>query len=261
MKIGIIGAGQIGTPLARHWVAAGHIVLLANSRGPETLTDIASETGAIPVLLADAVKGVDVIVLSIPLWGVRNLPKTLFEEVPRDAVILDTSNYYPFRDQPIQAIENGMVDGQWVSEQIGRPVVKAFNSILAYSLAHDGRLPSEQGRIALPVSGDDPAAVQVALKLVEDAGFDAIHAGTMSESWRHQTGTPAYCTDLNAEELRLALTKADRKASPMLRERALEKYAEFGEEFLNNLAMGIYTNGVTNSDLVNLNRSLYLDQY
>ena len=105
MKIGIIGAGHIGSALARKLGAAGHDVLVANSRGPETLRDLAAETGATPVTVADAVKGVDVVIVTIPEKNVPDLPADLFAGVPDDVVVLDTGNYYPSRDGRIAEID------------------------------------------------------------------------------------------------------------------------------------------------------------
>ena len=157
MKIGIIGAGQIGATLARKLSSVGHNVLLANSRGPETIGDVAREAGATAVRVDEAVKGVDMVIVSIPQKGIPLLPKGLFDGVPDNVIVIDTGNYYPgMRDAAIQAIEGGMPETQWVSTQLGRPVVKAFNSILAYSLANKGLPKGTRGRIALPVSGDDP---------------------------------------------------------------------------------------------------------
>ena len=246
MKIGIIGAGQIGSTLARKLCAAGHSIFLANSRGPETIRKLAEEAGAIAVSVADAVKNVDVVIVSIPQKSVLLLPKGLFDGVSEECIVIDTGNYYPgMRDDPIGAIEGGMPESRWVLEQLGRPVVKAFNSILAYSLANKGLPAGVKGRIALPVSGDKPQAKKIVVSLVDAAGFDAIDAGTLDESWRHQPGTPAYCTDIEADDLRRALAAADRARAPQLRDLAIQK-------------MGQLVAGFTNEDLIKINRSIHL---
>lgn len=140
MRIGIIGAGQIGGTLARRLTASGHEVSIANSRGPETLASLAKETGAKPVTAREAARAGEVVVVTIPQKNVARLPADLFEGVPADVVVVDTGNYYPRqRDGRIDAIENGVTESRWVSDRLGRPVVKAFNSIYARSLLERGK--------------------------------------------------------------------------------------------------------------------------
>jgi hypothetical protein len=103
-----------------------------------------------------------------------------------------------------------MLDSQWVAEQVGHPVIKAFNNILADSLLNKGVPRGATGRIALPVAGDSSEAKAVVLRLVDDLGFDPVDSGALDDSWRQQTGTPAYCRDLDATALRRALAEADR---------------------------------------------------
>ena len=215
MRIGIIGAGHIGTALARRLTEIGHRVVIANSRGPATLSAIATETGATPVNVQDAVRGVDLIVLTIPLKNVPALPHGLFANVSAGVPVTDTCNYYPRqRDGRIAEIEDGLTESAWVERQIGHRVVKAFNSIYAQHLADFGKEPGSPGRIALPVAGDDPAAKAIVLALVESLGFDALDAGSIADSWRQQPGTPAYCTDLNVAALRKSLAEAPRERKP-----------------------------------------------
>jgi 8-hydroxy-5-deazaflavin:NADPH oxidoreductase len=209
MRVGIIGAGQIGGTLARRLTELGHKVVVANSRGPASLADVAAATGATPVEVQDAVRGVDLIVLTIPLKNVPKLPAGLFANVPTSVPIIDTCNYYPRqRDGRIAEIESGLPESRWVEQQIGHRVVKVFNSIYARHLAELGREAGAPDRIALPVSGDDPATKAIVLALVENLGFDALDAGTIADSWRQQPGTPAYCTDLGGAALRRALAEA-----------------------------------------------------
>jgi predicted dinucleotide-binding enzyme len=208
MKIGIIGAGHIGGTLTRRFAALGHDVSVANSRGPETLADLAAESGAHAVSVQEAARGKDVVVVTIPEKNIPTLPKHLFEGAGDDTVVVDTGNYYPQRDGRIDAIEKGTTESRWVSQQLGHPVVKAFNNIYAQHLMDHGRPAGEAGRIALPVAGDDPAAKAVVMRLVEELGFDAVDAGSLDESWRQQPGTPVYATDLDAEGVRRALAEA-----------------------------------------------------
>ena len=215
MKIGIIGAGQIGGTLSRRLTALGHKVFVANSRGPETLSDLAAETGATAVSVPEAVRGVDLIVVTIPQKNIPNLPAGLFADTPDRVVVIDTGNYYPRqRDGRIEAIEAGLPESRWVEQQIGRPVIKAFNNIYAEHLYELGRPPGSPGRIALPVAGSEPAAKAVVLRLVDELGFDVVDAGGLDESWRQQPDTPVYATDFDANGVRRALAKASKERKP-----------------------------------------------
>ena len=138
MKIGIIGAGNIGATLARKLAASGHEVKLANSKGPDTIRDLARDVGATAVSKEEAVQGVEVIVLSIPFAKYPDLA-TLFSDVPTGIVVIDTSNYYPIRDGAIAEVDAGKPESVWVGEQIGRPVVKAWNAVLAVTLSEKGQ--------------------------------------------------------------------------------------------------------------------------
>jgi predicted dinucleotide-binding enzyme len=217
MRIGIIGAGNIGGTLTRRLTALGHEVFVANSRGPETLAGLASETGAKPVTAAEAVRGVDLVVVTIPEKNVPDLPAGLFAGADSGVVVVDTGNYYPrTRDGRIEAIEAGLPESRWVEQQLGRPVVKAFNNIFASHLMELGKPAGAPGRIALPVAGDDPGKA-VVLRLVEELGFDGVDAGSLDESWRQQPGTPVYTTDLDAEGVRRALAAAPPERPPAWR--------------------------------------------
>jgi hypothetical protein len=209
MRIGIIGAGQIGGTLARRFAALGHDVSIANSRGPETLAALARETGAKPVTVQEAARGGEVVIVTIPLKNVARLPGNLFDGVPADVVVVDTGNYYPQqRDGRIDAIENGAAESRWVSDRLGRPVVKAFNNIYARHLVERGKPKGAAGRIALPVAGDDPRAKDVVIRLLDELGFDGVDGGSLDESWRQQPGTPVYGTDLDVPGVTRALAEA-----------------------------------------------------
>jgi predicted dinucleotide-binding enzyme len=211
MRIGVIGTGNIGGTLARHLAKLGHQVSIANSRGPDSLTAFAAEIGATPVTVVDAAKTAEVVIVSIPEKAVADLPRGLFANVPNSVVVVDTGNYYPeLRDGRIDAIERGMLDSQWVAQQLGRPVIKAFNNIYAKSLLEKGVPRGTTGRIALSVVGDQVEAKALVLGLVDDLGFDSVDGGDLDNSWRQQPGTPAYCRDLEAAALRRALAEADR---------------------------------------------------
>jgi 8-hydroxy-5-deazaflavin:NADPH oxidoreductase len=211
LRIGIIGAGRMGRILARRLAKLGHHVSIANSRGPESLTALAADVGATPVSVADAATGGEIVILAIPTKAAADLPRGLFANLPTSVVVIDIGNYHPeLRDGHIDAIDRGMLDSQWVAQQIGRPVIKAFNNILAQSLLEKGVPRGTKGRIALPVAGDSSEAKAAVLRLVDDLGFDPVNGGRLDDSWRQQTGAPAYCRDLEAAALRRALAEADR---------------------------------------------------
>ncbi|MCY8372280.1 NADPH-dependent F420 reductase [Bacillus haynesii] len=209
MTTAVIGTGDIGSQLARALARGGEDLILANSRGPETITDLASELGARAMSTADAIAVADVVVLSIPFVAIPSLAETL-RQAPASTVIVDMSNYYPEATGVIEGIEGAASDSSWLSEQIGRPIVKAWNTIFSRSLALKGTAAGAPDRIALPVAGDDPAAKKIVMQLVEATGFEPVDAGDLAESWRMEPGSPVYCTDLDADTLRAALARADR---------------------------------------------------
>jgi predicted dinucleotide-binding enzyme len=229
MKIGIIGTGNIGTTLVRKLAKAGHAIKMANSRGAESLKDLAAETGAKALTAQAAIKDVDVVILSIPLNKLPGI-KEVLAGLPDDVIVADTSNYYPLRDGHIEALDNGQVESEWVSEQIGKPIIKVWNNVLAATLAEKGQPKGAAGRIALSVAGDDPAAKKTVMSLVEDTGFDAIDGGSISESWRQQPGTPGYCADQTIEELRSALQAADRSRAPQVRDAIMKEILALGDK-------------------------------
>lgn len=215
MKIGIIGAGNIGRALTRRLTQLGQEVFVANSRGPATLADLARETGAKAVTVAEAAHAGDVVVVTIPEAKIRDLPKNLFDGVPAEVVVIDTGNYYPReRDGRIDEIEEGTTESRWVANQLGRPVIKAFNNIHAQHLQERGRPAGSPGRIALPVAGDDKKAKEIALRLVDDLGFDGVDAGGLDDSWRQQPGTPVYASDFDRAGVQRGLAEAKRERAP-----------------------------------------------
>jgi 8-hydroxy-5-deazaflavin:NADPH oxidoreductase len=217
MKIGIIGAGNIGGTLTRRLTALGHDVAVANSRGPDSLADLAKETGARAVTVNEAVHDRVLVIVTIPEKRIPELPKDLFAGVPESTVVVDTGNYYPRRDGRIAEIESGMTESRWVSKQLGRPVVKAFNNIYAKHLLERGTPAGTPSRIALPVAGDDAAAKQMVMRLIDELGFDAVDAGGLDESWRQQPGSPVYGTDLDADGVRRGLAQASSARPPGFR--------------------------------------------
>jgi predicted dinucleotide-binding enzyme len=227
MNIGIIGAGAIGGTLARDLAKLGHEVSIASARGPEKLKVIAAEIGAKAVTVREAARAGEVVIISIPLKAIPDLPKDLFAGVPSSVVVIETGNYYPtLRDGRIEALESGTLESVWVAEHVGRSIVKAFNNIFARSLATKGAPPGSPGRVALSVTGDPRDARAVALRLLDELGFEPVDAGGLDESWRQQPGTPAYCRDLDAVSLKRALGEAVRSRVPDYRREAEEAAAK-----------------------------------
>lgn len=242
MRFGIIGAGSIGSIISKKLVKNGNDVKIADARGMEHLKG--KELAGTPVPVEDAIKDIEVLIISLPTKAIPSI-RNIIDQVGEEVIIVDTSNYYPFRDDKIEEIEDGMVESVWVSNQLGRPVVKAFNNLLAYTLENKGTSEDSSGRIALAVAGDDPAQKQIVRDVVHELGFDAVDSGSLNDSWRQQPGTPAYCTELTKDELTKALKKANKEKAPLLRDKVIEKFAEEKEvEF-------------SHKDVVNLNREIY----
>ncbi|MFG2636250.1 NADPH-dependent F420 reductase [Streptomyces sp. NPDC048362] len=210
MQIGIIGAGNIGGNLTRRLTALGHDVAVANSRGPETLKELAEETGATAVRATDAAKGAQVVVVTVPLKAVPDLPGGLLDGAAEGAAVIDTGNYYPQqRDGRIAAIEDeGVTESRWTERHLGHPVIKAFNGTYAQDILDRHRPAGDPERIALPVAGDDEAAKRIVRELIDQLGFDTVDAGGIDDSWRQQPGTPVYGLREGAEGVRKALAEA-----------------------------------------------------
>ncbi|MET9361445.1 NAD(P)-binding domain-containing protein [Streptomyces sp. NPDC006632] len=209
MKIGIIGAGNIGGNLTRRLTALGHQVSVANSRGPHTLSALAEETGATAVTVADAADGAQVVVVTVPLKNVPDLPGGLFDKAADGFAVIDTGNYYPKeRDGRIDAIEDGLPESRWTEQHIGHPVIKVFNGTYAQDLLDRPRPQGDPERIAVPVAGDDAAAKKLVRELVDELGFDTVDAGGIDDSWRQQPATPVYGLRGGVAEITEALAAA-----------------------------------------------------
>ena len=223
MNIGIIGSGEMGSCLASKFVQLGHTVSIANSRGPASLKQLTGDIGAEATTVEEATKNKKVIVVSISQKNVQALPKNLFKDLPEDVVVIATGNYYPnLRDGSIPALDQTGIDSLWVREQLGVPVVKVFNSILATSLKVLGRPKGDKNRIALAVSGDDTKAKEVVFKLVDELGFDFFDVGTIAQSWQQQPGSPVYCRDISLSTLQKRMD-AMRTAGPGMRDVIIAK--------------------------------------
>lgn len=246
MKIGILGSGFIGATLATKLSRAGHEVKIANSRGPETIDSEIVAAGVRAVESTDVTTDVETLIISVPLNRIPAI-KPLIATLPSDAALLDTSNYYPKRDGQMQALDEGQVESVWVTEQLGRPVAKAWNAIGAGSLETKGKAAGDPDRIAIPVAADREADRTAAMRLVEDTGFDAVDSGSLADSWRQQPGAPVYCTDRTLQEVPDALAAARKDLIPQRRDlayAAIMEKAEKGEALISD-------------DLVELNRDLY----
>ncbi len=215
MKIGIVGTGNMGGALTRLFRTAGHEVTVANSRGPESLADLSAETGARAAVIEDAVRGQEIVVVALPMNKIPSLPRALFAATPADVVVIDTGNYYPQqRDGSLDGIENGSTESEWVEQHLGRPVIKAFNTIEATHLQPGAKPAGSAGRIALAVAGDDARTKSKAMALIDGVGFDAVDAGGIKESWRQQPGSPGYLKDYDVRGVRRALAEASAERQP-----------------------------------------------
>ncbi|QGZ47373.1 NADP oxidoreductase [Streptomyces sp. QHH-9511] len=219
MKIGIIGAGNIGGNLTRRLTALGHDVSVANSRGPETLAALAEQTGATPVTVSEAARGAEIVVVTVPLKAVPDLPSGLFDGAAEGFAVIDTGNYYPRqRDGRIAAIEDdGLTESRWTERHLGHPVIKAFNGTYADDILDKPRPAGDPERIALPVAGDDEVAKKAVRNLIDELGFDTVDAGGIDESWRQQPGTPVYGLRGGVEAVTNALADASPERSEAFR--------------------------------------------
>lgn len=207
---GIIGAGNIGSQVARAVIAHGHDVVIANSRGPQTLGDLVAELGpkARAATVTEAAEAGDVTVVTVPLRAIEDIPAAPFA----GKILLDTNNYYWERDGRIAELDEGRTT---TSELVQRHfadarVVKAFNHIMAAQITTDGQPAGTPGRRALAVSSDDPDAAAFVTRLYDEIGFDAVDVGPLAESWRIERDRPGYVVRLTADELKDALAKAPR---------------------------------------------------
>ena len=207
--IGLIGAGHIGSQVARLAVASGHDVVLSNSRGPESLSSLIAELGphARAATPAEAAKAGDIVVVTIPLKAIQTVPV----EPLAGKIVIDTNNYYPQRDGHIPELDSETATSSELLQKhlTKSKVVKAFNHIYAAELTGHAQKAGGTNRRALSIFGDDPGAKATVTKLLDELGFDTVDGGPLAESWRIQPGTPAYGPRRNAEELRrdLAATK------------------------------------------------------
>lgn len=172
-----------------------------NSNPSEKLNAFAADIGATASDARGVVGGADMIILSIPLPAVAQLPQDLFANLPANVPVVDTGNYYPgMRDLHIAEIDDGLPESVWVSNKISRRVIKAFNNILAATLADGGRPVGASDRVAAAVAGDDEVQKRIVMDIVNQVGFDPVDSGSLDNSWRQQPSTPVYCCDWNVAQ-------------------------------------------------------------
>ena len=210
--IGIIGAGHIGSQIARLAVASGYKVVISNSRGPETLSVLIAELGpkARAATAVEAAKAGDIVVVTVPLKNYRAVPVAPLA----GKIVIDTNNYYPERDGHIPELDNeSTTTAELLQAHLPTSkVVKGFNHIYAAALTTDGQPAGTNNRRALVIAGDDPAAKARVSHLLDQFGFDAVDAGPLKEGWRIQRDTPGYGPRRTAPELRRDLAAAKRYA-------------------------------------------------
>lgn len=210
MTIGLIGAGHIGSQVARLAVTAGHDVVLSNSRGPETLAALVSELGprARAATPEEAARAGDMVVVTVPLKAYRTVPV----EPLAGKIVIDTNNYYPERDGHFAELDSeSTTTSELLQAHLPRSrVVKAFNHIYASELTTHGQPNGTPNRRALVVAGNDAEAKAEVARLLDAFGFDVVDAGPLSESWRIQRDTPGYGPRRTADELRRDLAAATR---------------------------------------------------
>lgn len=218
MRIGIIGAGEIGGNLTRRLTELGHEVNVANSRHPLTLGDLVNETGASAVWAADAATDADLVIVSIATKNIPDLPPAIVSRRKPGAPVIDTNNYYPqSRDGYIADIEDGMPESMWVAKNLGAPVFKAFNGMGADYILTGGLPAGSPGRIALPVAGSEGAERDIVFDVIDQLGFDAVYAGPLEESWRQQPDSPVYGKNYDADGVAQALAESTPERSDEFR--------------------------------------------
>ena len=200
MKVSVIGIGQIGGTIAKKLSNAGYKVAIANSKGKSSVQKFAEEIGAEPRDIELISKDAEILILSIPFGAIPKLSKDIFLNLPKESIVIDTSNYYP--ELRKEEFDETKPESVWISEQIGRKVVKTFNSILAYSLQNLGKNKDEKNRIALQIAGDDEKQKKIVMKLIEDCGFEPYDNGTLENSWTQQPNSAGYCCDYTCEKLK-----------------------------------------------------------
>jgi len=208
--IGIIGAGHIGSQVARQAVQLGYGVVISNSRGPDTLADLVAELGprARAATPAEAAAAGDFVVVAVPLKSIPDIPAAPLV----GKTVIDTNNYYWERDGHIPALDNGeaTTSGLLQEHLPASKVAKGFNHIMAGDITTDGTPAGTPSRRALATASDYPEATELVTRLYDEFGFDTVDIGPLSESWRVERDRPAYVVPQNAAELTENLARAPR---------------------------------------------------
>ncbi|AYD02099.1 NAD(P)-binding domain-containing protein [Neorhizobium sp. NCHU2750] len=208
MKIGIIGAGIVGRAIGKLALAAGHQVMVSNSRGPQTLFSLGRSIGCEIGTVEEAAAFGDIVVVAIPLAAYRSVPV----EPLAGKLVIDTDNYYPERDGNVPELDSASTTtSELLARHLPRSrIVKAFNAVAMSDLEKDGRPEGSSDRRALPLAGDRVDDKAIVVKLYDEFGYDAVDVGPLSEGWRFENGRPVYCIPMNAAELKAALAQTTR---------------------------------------------------
>jgi 8-hydroxy-5-deazaflavin:NADPH oxidoreductase len=218
--VGFIGSGRIGSTVARLSVAAGHRVIMSNSRGPGTLNELVTELGPLArAATGEAAAGSEIVVVTIPLLAYQSVPAAPLAGKP----VIDTCNYYPQRDGQIAELDSKSLTSSELLQRhlAGAQVVKAFNNIFYKHLLSLSRPSGAADRTFLPIAGDDTSAKAAVTAFLDSIGYGTVDVGPLAESWRQEPGTPAYGapygsfsdeagTPADEATVRAALSKASR---------------------------------------------------
>ena len=226
MRVSIIGIGAIGGTIAKKLAKGGYKVSIANSKGKSAVEKFASEIGAEPRDISTISKDAEVLILSIPFGAIPKLSKDIFQNLPNNALVIDTTNYYP--EIRKEDFDESKPESVWVSEQIGRKVIKTFNSILAHSLQNFGKNKGENNRLAIQVAGDDEEQKKIAMKLINDCGFEPYDNGNLDNSWSQQPNSAGYCCDYTCDELKKIKEKS-KQTRESVKENRKKIFGNFAE--------------------------------
>ena len=226
MKVSVIGTGAIGGTIAKKLAKAGYKVAIANSRGKSTVQKFAEEIGAESRDIELISKDAEILILSIPFGAIPKLSKDIFKNLPKTSIIIDTSNYYP--EMRKEEFDESKPESIWISEQIGRKVIKSFNSVLAYSLQNLGKNKDEKNKIAMQVAGDDEKQKKIVMKLIEDCGFEPYDNGNLENSWTQQPNSAGYCCDYTCDELK-KVKENSKQTKETVKENRKKVFGNFAE--------------------------------
>ncbi|NYI38149.1 NADPH-dependent F420 reductase [Aeromicrobium tamlense] len=224
--IGLIGSGHIGTVVARLSIAAGYQVVLSNSRGAASLTELVRNLGpmARATTAPEAARAGDIVVVAVPLKAYDNLPVDALD----GKIVIDANNYYPERDGIVETIRDGLQSTSELLQQrlAGASVVKAFNNIFFRALEALAEPAHKEERSSLPIFGDDPDAKAAVIDYLDTIGYDALDGGDLAESWRTENGKPAYVYPYSVNRDVTQFQHVDRKTLTRLLREAVRGQGE-----------------------------------